>query len=357
MNRPHNERRFIRSVLRPGHVCQNWRMIARSTPELWTILPLTITHSNCMASVDFVRQWLERSGGLLLSITLMVDQSPDEAAFHFTKTVIASTIFHAQRWQTVELAVPPLIMPWMSNALSNKTLDNLEDFDFNTMDLDHSPEVLRLNASPRRLTTRIAWLDQLSFDWQCLAHFVASGMGIEEIEQLFANAPSLESLDVGNFSGDSEDISIGLVRNVPKLRTLKGSFLAALFWHRFSFPSLETLRVSDLDEVYPSLTACLCRSGCQLKEVWVKEQESRQDKVVQLLKLAPNIAQLDLSGEICQEPLFSMLVATVTQVETMQPVDCFLAKRGSMSCTTKDLTFGWSWLVVFLATMKAMSES
>ncbi|KAF9525276.1 hypothetical protein CPB83DRAFT_557032 [Crepidotus variabilis] len=71
----HDEAELIKGVFLPGRICRSWRHIAQGTPQLWTILPITISKSNCITSVSIVHDWLARSKGLPLLLELRCDEA------------------------------------------------------------------------------------------------------------------------------------------------------------------------------------------------------------------------------------------------------------------------------------------
>lgn len=350
-----NEQEFIGATFTPGRVCQNWRKIARSTPDLWTTLCVTITESNSMASIERISEWLEQSGGLLLSIKLIVMDSTPGAASHFTKAAIASIVLHAQRWRVLDLRAPHTLLPWMSRALSSKSLDRLDHFTFDTTDRDNTSKLLSCNASPSHVDLHVAWLDQLSLSWQRLTHFSALFIGLDEVTQLFRLAPHLTNFKAGQLDFDVA-APPGVVTNAPKVETLHVAGFPAAFWDHLSFPSLKTLKLDGLTDPYEPLLECLRRSGCQVKNFFVNWDDDYQDELVQLLQAMPAVEHLALDNKTCHDPLFQILMGAVTQVETMQPMHGFLSQLRFLSCSTSEPLFNWSWLAVFLVAMKARPE-
>ncbi|KAF8876212.1 hypothetical protein CPB84DRAFT_1795973 [Gymnopilus junonius] len=67
--------REMASPLILGAVCRYWRNVAWATPQLWSVVPISVSRSrrNARVILDLAREWLGRSGRLPLSIGLYAD--------------------------------------------------------------------------------------------------------------------------------------------------------------------------------------------------------------------------------------------------------------------------------------------
>ncbi|THU93087.1 hypothetical protein K435DRAFT_757724 [Dendrothele bispora CBS 962.96] len=96
-------------------VCKQWREIAFNTPCLWAALHIYIPHSR-VSDEEFmdrrkkgIKQWLERSGNLPISLSL-THQSGSDVQVYSEKTPLSSLmeclIEHSPRWKDLILNVP-----------------------------------------------------------------------------------------------------------------------------------------------------------------------------------------------------------------------------------------------------------
>ncbi|KAF9527160.1 hypothetical protein CPB83DRAFT_895584 [Crepidotus variabilis] len=178
--RPPKEKSFIESVFLPGHVSEHWRNIAKRTPQMWSIICITLNRSNCISSVRVVREWLEQSGESPLSIRLAVGPTLpmiDEVVSSILQKVIVLMIEHSHRWKLLDLDVPNDLLPWISSAMLSRYPDCLEHIKLGVMhpQSDLTAEgVLNLHASPRRLTQRNVRLRQIAMNMDHLTHFYST---------------------------------------------------------------------------------------------------------------------------------------------------------------------------------------
>lgn len=354
-----NERELIRNVLDLVRVCKNWRRIAQGTPKLWTILCATMTRSNCISSVKIIQEWLQRSGGLPLFIQIGVeDYDDDKSVSHTAQRVVTSLMQHAQRWEVVELDLPPSFSPWMTTILSDKRLDKLEHIKSYIIHNDGEP--LQLNAFPSRLTIRAGTLAQLSISCKRLTHVSLSTVCPQEARVLFQDSPHLlfcEILDCDDDSGPTATESP--IVNLS-LRTIKISCSFATFWDHFSFPSLEKIvhTTYSMNDWSP-FEAFLLRSDCRLQELDVRGYHPTplaRGGLVDVLKLTSDLKRLSVQGSSFSEAFFSEMDAAALPRDTMEPAVNFLKNLVSIRCTTHQDSFDWSWLVSFLVFMTVRDE-
>lgn len=94
------------------NVCSHWRDIAWSTPDLWCQLSLALyadqLEEKAVLLADLAREWLDRSGGLPLSVHILMQS--DDNAFYNNQTnftiqhpVIEVLKMYSHRWQDLSL--------------------------------------------------------------------------------------------------------------------------------------------------------------------------------------------------------------------------------------------------------------
>ena len=93
-----------------GALCRGWGQLARSTPELWSTLALTLCdsmHSMKMEVLSHcVDDWLERSGGVPLTLQTSYDGSGNPPEDRYG-SVIDSLSQHSGHWYNVDFQALP----------------------------------------------------------------------------------------------------------------------------------------------------------------------------------------------------------------------------------------------------------
>jgi len=105
-------------------VCKRWRVIAHSTPELWTFVKIYIPSCDFPKHIQYARQWLLRSGQLPLSIQIRTDPS---TSLKWRRTPVVELIdllnCHSHCWESFDISVHPDLLP---PGLSSKSMTMLK---------------------------------------------------------------------------------------------------------------------------------------------------------------------------------------------------------------------------------------
>jgi len=262
-----------------GAVCSGWRQLARSTPALWARLAFTLPlpSSEIMEDLlDLVADWLERSGGLPLTLKVSLpttydDPSPDIGH----ASVIDALNQHSRRWCDVEFNLPPHYIGRLCGSSPSEYLRNLS---ISPVDDDeiHLPLTFRMNARPGPMKFTI-WgflLEGVDVAWDNLVHLNLDYTTFDGVLQVIRDAPLLEicSLSFISLAMDKFRIPKIIIRH-PNLRTLQlnhiqeNDVLPKLI-NSLELPSLESWSVEYIKlegMVLEIMISFLKRSGCSLK--------------------------------------------------------------------------------------------
>ena len=101
------QRAFIMQPLVLGAVCQSWRDIAWTTPQLWTTIVIVIGPTrDSNSQLELLEQWIARSGHLPLDISFRTPMNPEalivEPLFY---PLIDLVNRYSSRWQGLYLFV------------------------------------------------------------------------------------------------------------------------------------------------------------------------------------------------------------------------------------------------------------
>ncbi|KAF9530902.1 hypothetical protein CPB83DRAFT_904891 [Crepidotus variabilis] len=381
-NISYNERYLTDAALAPGRVCRNWRTIAQSTQELWSVVCAHITADNCNWAGAFIAEWLERSGSVSLRVQLLIqdddsdeesnsgtddhpnNQEVDKEAF-FRKAQEAVTPFfrHAHRCEMLDLTMPSAFAQWMSNKLSAQTLGRLQHLKFDVPMPDDDAEVLHFKASPQIITLQNSWFYRQLVNWNQLTHFFAEVLYINDCQELFRQAPSLSFCEISEIEGTIEDDALNPVIG-PSLQTLKIRNFGAPFWTHFTLPSLDNLYLlslyhdshEDLEQEFAELQHCLRRSGCKLKALTlINDFLVPPGRLFDILALSPTLEFLTLGAAFWMPHEFAVINQVAFPSEPGDSTPNFLSKLKLLSFILDDDDLDWSSTEKFVIAMKSKS--
>ncbi|KAF8958279.1 hypothetical protein BDZ97DRAFT_2078699 [Flammula alnicola] len=339
--------------LRLGAVCQAWRAIAWSTPQLWTSICINLFNDNLYVA-EVVRDWLSRSGQLPLYIRLyakIIFELPfgDEP---YIKLLISAVVAHSNRWVYLDMDLPKFIMMRVRCTspmpLVLKTLKL--DFPlaiFRGEERQLLPgEKLSLNAivSPTEVVLGEFCPFQIDIGWNDLTHLNAGKVSINECFELLQKAPQMTHCTV-NIYGERGDFPISqTVVQHPRLTFLdidyeidtgiytfleRTSFPALKTWKHFACPSVE----QELPINY--IIAHIERSSCRLERMALFRCDNAtidSSELNKLLRATPSLKYLVCGHETSQgttdpnyyDPLLKLLSASasceqVVERETFLP--------------------------------------
>ncbi|KAF5354811.1 hypothetical protein D9756_005630 [Leucocoprinus leucothites] len=125
-------------------VCSAWRQIAMSTPQLWTTIRLTYRGHNASQQA-LVRAWVQRSGGLPLTIAVM-----EAKPTGYPKTypplnwseseVLYELCMSCVRWKDLYLLLPASPLPWTGLESIRHELHSLQNLVVHTSRGSLSPD-------------------------------------------------------------------------------------------------------------------------------------------------------------------------------------------------------------------------
>ena len=154
-----------------GSLCQSWRRIAWSTPDLWSTLPIRLHRWYEPTRVDLTLKWLSRSAQIPLDVAVAYDHRSIAPAVYMEdnldvwKPLIDIVNGCSNRWRTFVVDVPDFVLPYIvGNGGPTSILKCLKvgpDFSFERPSIGFSltnslpmPSELVLSAMPSdRLTS------------------------------------------------------------------------------------------------------------------------------------------------------------------------------------------------------------
>ncbi|KAJ7580162.1 hypothetical protein C8J56DRAFT_1058472 [Mycena floridula] len=299
-------------------VCQKWRQISISFPELWSTITIGDESTNGEPtfgepSKQLLELVLERSASSLLDITLNRRNVFLGKTWHLTDALVASS----SRWRRLSTAGDYI---WFLKDIRGR-LDCLEEVKIHRLDMDHSEFAVTLFKVAPKLkevevhyadlgpesTTSIA-LSELQFPWATIIKycknmtytaFSTSGLRLDKLPlSLCLNLIELRLDEVTTNAAGQLPLSTTL----PNLKHLSArvqrSGDIAVFLNRLTLPMLKLLRLVNIqgwdaaDQI--SLHFLVSRSLCSLTHLQFGRLDIVDPSLFTFLSLSPGIRQLIL---------------------------------------------------------------
>ncbi|KAF9553291.1 hypothetical protein CPC08DRAFT_235604 [Agrocybe pediades] len=304
--------------LKVGAVCRTWRQIARSSPDLWTIIYFRRhfpSASYACLQYAVMKEWVSRSGALPVYVTLheqaMEDVEVGRMVANGCRCWELSLELLAQcsdRWKDVELDLSRASFEYIARHLKLKpptrkvVLTSTEDWDH-----INSTEVLKLwqesDFGPQRVTINNPFRFQhASIDWKHVTDVTIHAWLPKECANLLRYAPQLVSClfdEVGEASVEFPDLGGPPICHTS-LRYLffQCQVHAAPFFDCVALPFLEELEYSSHIRngmTDPFLMSFFSRSSFPLKKLSLDAYTFTPEYLVAVLDLVPSLVYLELS--------------------------------------------------------------
>ncbi|KAJ7253515.1 hypothetical protein C8J57DRAFT_1473838 [Mycena rebaudengoi] len=286
-------------------ICQSWRNLALSTPRMWASIHIVAPSNDKIERMaQTVYTWLDRSGALPLSISLIVSRStfprPDASS------LLTALIRYSLRWKRIRFILPPDQFEPLS-SLSPEDVPILEEvivdgFDNDTGHITMSPRLaflraislwsVSLNAEFISPSTpiRLEFLRYLTFGNPGAINSHITSQSTLEILRRCALLETCAIQIYGDLDGPSTPCRMEHLRNLRV--SFAGSEPIRIF-ETLVLPNLRRLEYSGPPELHllPLLTSA------QSIECLVLSSRGLTTALLAVLQLTPMLEELGLTGD------------------------------------------------------------
>ncbi|KIM35640.1 hypothetical protein M413DRAFT_347359 [Hebeloma cylindrosporum] len=300
-----------------GSVCRGWRQLARSTPQLWSKLafffPSRRMDSTFMENPPhLVVDWLERSGGLPLSLQVSYypsgsPQSPPKEWL----SIINVLNQHSGRWHDLVFDLPLVYFRHFRPTSPPQNLRNVsifatDDPDAAATDISERPSfIMNARLGPMKFRVDGIPLKAVDVAWESLVQLEVTDASLDGVLEVIRSAPLLEKCCLADISPPTVGVSETIIYH-SRLRTLElyqlhGGVFTELI-NLLELPSLESWLIdSELEQNVIAVDAAsfLRRSGPGLKslELYQRREKPPFEDFTRLLHAAPHLQSLKLEGD------------------------------------------------------------
>jgi len=294
-----------------GAVCQRWREIAWSTPQLWNVLCLGVSRNTHPVRAQLVQSWLERSGQLPLYLRVSYDETAYQhadvvAMSRMTLRLVIDTLnVFVSRWKVLSLRMPNSLYPLLECQpetpimLETLELEHCSILDFGVVVEPRKFSLGSVTPSPKSLTLFSLGLEAMDLKWDHLTTFKASEFHVVDCLELLRQAHQLERCSFNVITDEVTPVNEQDPQPVTNhsLQSLTVDFLmVGQFWENLSLPSLRRLdfdidRLADFDH----LLSFFRRSRCPLQVLSLSTStDGREETLIRILQTLPSLQTLCL---------------------------------------------------------------
>ena len=186
-----------REVMKLGAVCQHWRQIAWSTPQLWTRILLQRPKE-----AGVLQEWISRSRTLPLSICVQTTITAENVPIW--RAIFSALVACSERWRDLSLGSDSWVLKYLLRRVNSSSIIRCLDVQCNYRLQQHSDweaeEGLCIWPDfPPVSTIHNARLEgsapaQIIMNWKNLTHLVVGGVAFTDCRYILGEAPALISL-------------------------------------------------------------------------------------------------------------------------------------------------------------------
>jgi len=282
-------------------VCNAWKDIALSTPQLWNSFAIQLHSPKFAFTLHRTETHLERSGSLPLAIQIDMAMNCPDAMFH---PILDRLNVHSHRWHTLILCIPFSLTSRLVGDPSRgaSRLDSLIIRPTRpTIPESRSASVAfgsrHTQFRPSTITMSGLYLNALNIDWSHLIDMNIVSLSVEECLQLLRLAPLLRHLKIRSILHNTQATASTQVQVTHySLETWDLStpsrLFSSLLWDQITLPKLTSLNLCD--GPCDALGRLLKRSSCPL--AYFGLYRGSTSGLVSLLSAMPHLKHLYLEN-------------------------------------------------------------
>ncbi|KDR78587.1 hypothetical protein GALMADRAFT_266050 [Galerina marginata CBS 339.88] len=300
------EKGILRAPLTLGAVCRGWRQLAWSIPHLWNTLAIHLKTLKHTTQCEIGEQWLARSGQLPLSIYIKGSKASGENPAQEFQPLIAAINRECGRWKHLDLhASADFISHFGDDSHGPSILQRLQLYSPNGQGICRF-HLKNVNHQPRHVQIGSFCFTSIHIRWNAVTTLTLHSLDPREFKGILQVVPQLSYCRLVSVAAPASAIAEAPIMH-EQLQVLEISFARAaedLFFHNFTFPSLQKLTISStvrgpLADCFISFFERWCFSLTILRVVGARI--SSEDFFLRILQTSPLLFNLE-AGQLTPQP-------------------------------------------------------
>jgi len=294
-----------------GSICQSWRRIAWSTPNLWSTLPIRLHRCDKQTQVDLTLEWFGRSSHIPLDVTVAYRLDSMKTAPVLTeeniglwKPLIDIANGCSSRWKTFAMDVPELVHSYVvGNGEPISILEHLKlvgpGFFFERLPAGFS--LTNALPMPSELVSSIVPLRLIDIGWSKLTTVRIKDLYMNECLVLLKRAPRLITFAIIGIHHGRDEVLPAPGPTAHNTLECLDIFELEERHQLLNFlilPSLMDLSYNSDCNSFEDVLAFLQRSGCRLMELRIEVYAGDNFSEITMASSLQALENLEYHGDL-----------------------------------------------------------
>ena len=331
--------------LQLGKICLNWRLIAWSTPSLWSRVDFCLSKKRYSVQTELLAGWLQRSKAVPLTIRIQTIEKECEYWRESKPTeMLKVLVSHSWHWKNIYLYAPPEwdddLQPVRDNVPLLETLHLKRHCDGQSLAVFVNAPLLH------DVHLIYAYVPEVILPWHQITTFKGNQLYVLECLTVLRHCHQMRECHFFFVVEDEEPLQtallpVGLTHKCLEWLeiTRARNAIISLLLNICTLPSLRRLRCcSQSIKETVSITSFIQRSGCILENLSFERIFLSEEDAIVCLRNTSSLVELQIAMGFPKEISVEFLAALTSPDPPLLPNLRSLIIQGYVACNADELT-------------------